>query len=129
MGGSLPDPAAFAFRAEMGRGPAPELSDAARATLGEVLAARDDITSAWLVREHRTRLLGGSEDDGTTLHLILREPPDADPGQADLHQALLLSVLQVLASSGCDAAVSIPTSRALAAVRSYGACVFQREQE
>ena len=128
MDGSLPDPAGLAFRAEMVRDPAPELSDGARAALGNVLAQRHDVTSAWLVRERRTRFVDGSDDEGTTLHLVLREPPDAEPGSAGSHRLLLLSVLQALESSGCDAAVSIPTSRALPAVRSYGVCVFERER-
>lgn len=71
MARSRPDPAAFAFRAEMVRDPAPELDDAAHTCLGNVLAQRQEVTGAWLVRERRTRVVHGSDDEGTTTHLVL----------------------------------------------------------
>jgi len=129
VAGALPDPAAFAFRAELTHEPRPELPDATLASLRDVLRRREEVASAWLTRERRTPIAGGAEMLGTALALILREPPVDEPDPPNRYHDLCAAVLHVLAGNGSDAGVSVPTRRALPAVRDFGVCVFEREPE
>ncbi len=126
---ALPDPATFAFRAELVREPRSVLPGETLSALREALEQRTDVASAWLTRERRTRVADGVETLGQTLAVILVAPPDRPPDPPGAYDDRFAVVVRALGSGGSGVGVSVPTRRALRAVRGFGVCVFEREPE